>query len=82
MSDLSATQCGCQTSDYECGGNNWICIIIILFLLCNNSGNSGCGGGCGINLGNLFGNGSCCEWILIILVLLNCCGGRNNNSCF
>ena len=42
----------------------------------------GCGGGCGINLGNLFGNGSCCEWILIILVLLNCCGGRNNNSCF
>lgn len=71
MSDLSATQCGCQTS--ECGScNSWIWIIVIYFLL---SGNNGCGSGCGGNsLSNLFGENSCCEWILILILFTSCCG--------
>lgn len=71
MSDLTATQCGCQRSDNQngCGGILWI---IILFALCGCNGNdSGCGSG-------LFGGGGSdcgCESILILILLLSCCGG-------
>lgn len=71
MSDLAATNCGC-----ECGGNdsswgfsnNWIWIIILLSLCGNNRSswnrsNDGCG--------------NSCWWI--ILLLFFCCG--DNRDC-
>ena len=60
MSDLTATNCGCNnvTSNNGCG--SWIWILI---LLCCCGGNNGCGCdngcGCGGGFGNfLGGNGS------------------------
>lgn len=73
MSDLSATNCGCNNScsnnRSSCGfGGDNCCWIIILLLLCSGSG-SGFGfnnNGCGDNNG--------CSCILWILILLSCCG--------
>lgn len=46
--------------------------------------NCGCGCGCGNNngiLGNMFGDGNCCETIVLIVIFLllfsNCGCGRN-----
>ncbi len=72
MSDLAATNCGCE------GINSCSLIWIILLLNCFCGGNNGTsflngnGGGCG--------NDSC----LIILLLLLCggCGGNGNNGSF
>ncbi len=73
MSDLAATNCGCE------GVNSCSLIWIILLLNCLCGGNNGTSflsnnGGCGC------GNDSC----LIILLLLLCggCGGSNNNGSF
>lgn len=93
MSDLTATNCGCNDS-CGCAQNNSIfggnsCIwIILLLLFCggNNGGlfgNNGCGcnNGCG-NTSLFSGNGGCCEWIIWILLLSSFCGngcGCNNN---
>lgn len=80
MSDLAATNCGCEDrGGCGCnsgwglsGGNNSCCNIlwiIILLCLCGNN-NCGCSNGCGG-----CGNGDNC-WIIIVLLLL--CG---NNGC-
>lgn len=77
MSDLTATNCGCNNNDYNTanffGGNS--CIWIILLLLFCNGNDNGCGGS------GLFGrsgnNGnSCCEWIILLLILSSCCGNN------
>ena len=78
MSDLAATNCGC-----ECGGNDttwsgangsWIWIILLLTCCC--------GGNSGSFLGR--GNDGCgCSTWLILLLLMCCCGGDNNGcGCF
>lgn len=72
MSDLTATQCGCNRADSGNGCNSIIWIILLL-CLCNGNGND-CGsngilGGCGSDNG--------CECIIIILLLLSCCGGNS-----
>lgn len=72
MSDLSATQCGCQERNN--GGNNWIWIILIIFFLCNCCDNS-CDNTCGCGFNFLRGgDNNCCEWIIILLILSSCCG--------
>lgn len=75
MSDLAATNCGCN-NDGGCGCNSIIWIIILLSLCNNNSGISLNNNGCGNN------DGCGCLWI--ILLLLFCNGGCNNgcNSIF
>ena len=91
MSDLTATNCGCNdscngvsTANYNnggCGcGCSWIWILILLFAFGGNgfgrSGNGcGCNNGGGFNLLN--NNGSCCEWLIWILLLSTFCGGNN-----
>lgn len=75
MSDLSATQCGCNNTRE---GNNGCCSLIwliILFSICGNN-NDGCGCGCGNGM-SLFNNNNdgcgCGSWIWL-LILLSCCG--------
>lgn len=77
MSDLTATNCGCNNG-VESGNNNswWIIILLLLFCGGNNNGigggiGGGCGGGCG------FGDCSC---LILILLLLCCCGNGNGNG--
>ena len=67
MSDLAATNCGCEcgNGDNGCGSLIWI-----LLLLC-------C---CGGNNGSFLSNGSGCDNILPLLLILCCCG--NGNGCF
>ncbi len=72
MSDLAATNCGCDNGCdnnsglFNFGGGSCNCIIwlILLSTIC---GGNGCGNGY-----NGFGDNSC----LIILLLLFCCGGN------
>lgn len=80
MSDLSATNCGCnnnRSNDCGCGGVfggdscTWIIILLLLFSCggCGNgllSNSNGCGCGCGND-----SNGCGC---LILILLLFCCG--------
>ncbi|MBE5862334.1 MAG: chorion class high-cysteine HCB protein 13 [Lachnospiraceae bacterium] len=78
MSDLSATNCGCNNGyNNSCNGNNWIWILLLLSC-CGGNGNGllGTNSGCGCN-GN---NNSCCDWIIWILLLSTFCGG-NNGGC-
>lgn len=74
MSDLTATNCGCNngTSNASSNGCSSLIWIIILLSLCG-----GCGGN-GLSLANNNDNG--CETLIILLLLLSCCGG-NNNGC-
>lgn len=86
MSDLTATNCGCNSCNNNSsffGGNNscWILILILLFSCGNNC--NGCG------FGNVFGNRSgcdcdngnnSCEWLIWIL-LISCFCGNNNGCC-
>ena len=73
MSDLAATNCGCNNEGCGCSSIIWL---IILLSCCGNGGNNfgfgnnGCGGndGCG------------CLWI--ILLLLFCGGGCGGNGFF
>lgn len=75
MSDLAATNCGCEcggnNTSWNMSGNNWIWIILLL---------SCCGGSsCGFSARD---NGGCgCDSIWLILFLLCCCG-NNNGGCF
>ena len=78
MSDLAATNCGCEDrGGCGCGcANNSGCG-------CDNS--CGCNNGCGCNSGWGLsgGNNSCCN-ILWIIILLCLCGNNNcgcNNGC-
>lgn len=68
MSDLAATNCGCDCDNRVRGGFfGGNCIWIILLLCC-----------CGDGFGGGFGGDGCgngCDWIWIIL-LLCCCGGN------
>ncbi len=85
MSDLTATNCGCNNSCGNgtsntsglFGGNNCIWLILLL-LFC---GGNGCGSN-GISLlsGNGCGNdgNSCCEWIIWLLILSSICGGSGS----
>ena len=85
MSDLTATNCGCNNS---CSNNNGCgnglfgnsCIWIILLLFCGGCGNNN--SGCGL-LGNNNSGNDCCEWLIWILLLSCFCGGScsNNNGC-
>ncbi|MBD5520419.1 MAG: chorion class high-cysteine HCB protein 13 [Lachnospiraceae bacterium] len=82
MSDLSATQCGCNNTRE---GNNGCCSLIwliILFSICGNNNNDGCGcGGSGISLFNNNNDGGCgCNALIWLLLLSSCCG--NGNSIF
>lgn len=87
MSDLTATNCGCNDS-CGCAGaqnnngcNSCIWIILLLFFCGGNNGcgNNGCGNnGCGI-LGG--GNNGCCDWIIWILLLSCFCGNGNGSGC-
>lgn len=84
MSDLSATQCGCQGNDRSGSGcGNWIWIILIIYFLNNCCGGSSRDSSCGCGgLSGLFdGNGSCCEWIIILLVLFCFCGNNSSGCC-
>lgn len=72
MSDLTATNCGCNNGcNNGFGGCESIIWLIILLSCCggNGWGNFGSGCGCGDNNG--------CNNILWILILLCCCGGNN-----
>lgn len=73
MSDIAATNCGCECS----GGNNGCgnLIWILLIMCCCGNGCGGCehSGSCGCG----FGGNNGCDWIWIIL-LLNCCGGSRS----
>ena len=76
MSDLAATNCGCERdnncrNDCGCFGNNFIWLII-LFACCGNNSWGGCGNGCGC------GNDNCC---LIIILLLLCGNKWGGNGC-
>ncbi len=71
MSDLAATNCGCECggndSSWNFSGNNWIWIILLLSCCGGNGGMWNRGDGCG------------CNNILWIILLLCCCG--DNNGC-
>ena len=85
MSDLTATNCGCNNNGVggciSFGNYYWI---ILLLLFCNGNGNgcgilgggNGCGNGCGIMGGN---DNNSCEWLIWILLISCLCG--NNNGC-
>ena len=71
MSDLSATQCGCNNSREGSNGCSNLIWLIILLSLFNN--NDGCGSG--IGLLNNSENG-CCNLIWLLLILSCCCGNN------
>lgn len=78
MSELSATNCGCDNSPTTCGNGCGIssCLWILILLFCCGCGNSGnnnyyghsgdCGGGCD------------CIWIILLLLF---CGNGNGFGC-
>lgn len=78
MSDLSATQCGCNNTRE---GNNGCCSLIwliILFSICgNNNDGCGCGGNNGLSLFNNNDGGCGCSSLIWLLLLLSCCGGNS-----
>jgi len=66
MSDLSATQCGCNN------GNNGLLDLILLMSVLGGNGGCGFSGFSGLN----FGGENSCE-LLTTLLLINClCGNR------
>ncbi|MCH5260709.1 MAG: chorion class high-cysteine HCB protein 13 [Lachnospiraceae bacterium] len=74
MSDLTATNCGCNNNNGRglFGNNSWLWIILLLSCFGNND--DGCGGGrSGFGLFNNDGN-SCCNTIIWLLILTSCCG--------
>ncbi len=76
MSDLSATQCGCNNTREGSNGCCSLIWLIILFSICGNN-NDGCGcGGSGFGLFNNNNDGcgcGCGNWIWL-LILLSYCG--------
>jgi hypothetical protein len=72
MSDLSATNCGC---DNNCGngwGNNSCLWIILLLFFC---------GGCGNNRMGDNGCGCDCLWIILLLFFCGGCGNNRMGDC-
>lgn len=77
MSDLSATNCGCNGNSRE-GNNGCSSLIWLLILLSLLNNNDGCGSGrSGFGLFN--NDNSCCNTIIWLLILSSCCG---NGSIF
>lgn len=76
MSDLTATNCGCNNGCGSTFGNGCNWLWIILLFSCFGNGTSGLFGnsGCGCN-GN---ENNSCEWLIWILLISCLCG--NNNS--
>lgn len=81
MSDLSATNCGCNNARSGCGFGGDSCVWIILLLLF-------CGGGCGCNGSGLLSGNNCgcndnngCSCIFLILILLFCGNGFGGCGC-
>ena len=84
MSDLTATNCGCNNNSCGCNNNRsgffgGSCIWIILLLIFCGNGNGILGGNCCNDCDNGCGNNNCCEWIIWILLISCFCG--NNNGC-
>ena len=75
MSDLSATQCGCNngTSNTSFFGNGCSSLIwlILLLSICGNN-DDGCGNGIGLFNNN--GNGCGCSSLIWLILILSCCG--------
>ncbi len=72
MSDLSATNCGCNNGyNTSCSGNNLLWILL-LFSCCGGNGNGLLGSGCN--------NNSACDWIIPIFLISCLCGG-NGGGC-
>lgn len=74
MSDLSATNCGCNNGgSRSSNGFSNIIWIILLLSFCGGCGNNG-------NGISLFGgdNNSGCENLILLLLVLSCCCGNNN----
>lgn len=72
MSDLAATNCGCECTT---GGNNGCNIIFLILLLCF------CGGGNNGCFEHNCGCGNGCNDMIWIIILLCFCGGNNNFCC-
>ena len=84
MSDLTATNCGCnsnRSNNCGCFGGNSCWWIIILLFFCNGNISWGTwnrsGEGCGCDNDN---NG-CCSMIWILLLLFFCNGNGCSNGC-
>ena len=76
MSDLTATQCGCDHNSGSSNGCNSFIWIILLSCLCGGNGNTCSGGfGCGSNDGNG------CN-LIIWIILLSCLCGNGSNGLF
>lgn len=87
MSDITATNCGCER-DCGCNGGcngfnlfntNGSCDILWLIILLSLFNNCGCSNGC-----NGFGNGCSGDngcFIILILLILGGCGCGNNSCC-
>lgn len=76
MSDLTATNCGCNNGGCD---NNSCLWIILLLIFC---------GGCGNGMGRRGDNCGCdnsCIWIILLLIFCGGCGnglfGRCDNDC-
>lgn len=80
MSDLTATQCGCD--HHNSGSSNGCCgifiWIILLSCLCGGNGNTFSG-----NFGNgcSSDDGNGCN-LIIWIILLSCLCGNGSNNCF
>lgn len=71
MSELTASNCGCNGNEGRSGNNNLIWIILLLAF---------CNGNNGIGLFNNdgWGNNSSCDLLIWILLISCFCGGCNN----
>ena len=71
MSDLTASQCGCNSNDNGCC-NSLIWIILLSCICGNNNGN-----GCSCGMGSNFLGGGCGDNGIIWIILLLCCCCNN-----
>lgn len=81
MSDLTATNCGCNDAqNANFFGNNGSCnliwLILLLSLLNNNNDGCGCGGGFGLFNNSGRNSNNSCSWLIWIL-LISCFCGNN-----
>ena len=79
MSDLTATNCGCNNNSSI--GSNFIWIILLLCLIGDNGGGCGNNSGFGNILGGSNGNNSSCDMLVLILLMSCMCGGNGGGCC-